>query len=118
MPRTPYSAKTLIAQVQLLRKKVTADLSEPDGLDVYRALSFDKATSKWLAPILWELDDPRIVEWIYEDGVATVTFSPKRNADDPQPFALDAAIMVAESRLESVVVDGQGNPAAPSDGQK
>lgn len=96
--RLPYAAHQLIEQVQDRRKKAKAEyVSDPDGLGVVRTIKFDKATSKWLAPILEALDDDRIREAeVTEAGYLHVTFVPTPNADDRRAFPLDEAEALAE----------------------
>lgn len=104
MARLPHSAKTLIGQVRdryRRRSDSQAGLNtgvphgEVDGFGVYRTVKFDKTSSKWLASVLAEVDDPRIVSVTTENGQTLVTFSHRTLADDRSPFPLDAAEIVA-----------------------
>lgn len=99
MPRLPYAAVTLIEQVKQHKKRAKAEpTGEVDGLGVWRTIAFDKATSKWLAPLLDEIDDPRIEGHEVEDGVLTVTLSPRIDADTRDEFPLaDAETVVGNS---------------------
>lgn len=99
--RIPYAARTLQSQVQERRNKAEIEpFGEEDGLGVVRTLRFDKATSKWLAPLLEAIapDDPR-VEWVEvtEAGYLHVTFVGTPDADQLDEFPLDDAAEVAES---------------------
>lgn len=89
--RLPYAAETLLDQV--LEEKPKAEMqnhSDPDGLDVVRTVKFDKRTSAWLADRLTD-EDPRIesVE-LTEAGYLHVTFVPGIEADQRDPFDLEA----------------------------
>lgn len=96
MPRIPHAAKTLIRQAVERKPQTKATREgEPDGLGVHRTISFNKATSKWLEPLLAELDDPRITGYEVEGGILSVTFSTGIDADDASEFPLDAAAEVA-----------------------
>lgn len=96
--RLPYAARQLIEQVQSQKKRAKAEpFGDPDGLRVVRTIKFDKTTSKWLAPILEQLDDDRLVETeTTEAGYLHVTFSPGPNADDRRPFPLAEAAALVE----------------------
>lgn len=91
--RIPYAAKVLTQQVAEQRKKATFEpVDEPDGLGVHRTIKFDKTTSKWLAPLLESISDPRIASAeITEAGYLHVTFVGSKYADDREPFPLYAA---------------------------
>jgi hypothetical protein len=90
MPRVPRAATALIGQVTDAKKRAKAEPhGDPDGLNVYRSISFDKTTSKWLTPILENSTDPRIVALGDDGGRLVVTFSPKVDADRRDAFALD-----------------------------
>lgn len=97
--RLPYAAKTLIKQVQATRKTAKAEPSgDPDGLGVVRSITFDKTSSKWLAPRLLNSDgyiDERIVDADMDAGRLTVTFSDRSAiADQRGAFVLDEADLV------------------------
>ena len=98
MPRLPYAAQTLIDQVTAERKSAKVTPGDPDGLDVYRTVEFDKATSKWLAPILQEIDDERIIGAGISHDVLTVVFTHRTVADDRAEFPLTDAETVADTR--------------------
>lgn len=91
--RIPHSAHTLIEQVRAEKKNAKAKpLGEPDGFGVVRTIAFDKATSKWLAPLLEGTDDRRIVSSeVNEDGVLEVSFSARTDADQRHSFFLNEA---------------------------
>lgn len=92
MPRLPYAAVTLIEQVTAQRKRAKAQpQGDTDGLNVHRSISFDKPTSKWLAPLLTDTTDRRIVGVADDGGRLVITFSPRTIADDRTPFSLDLA---------------------------
>lgn len=97
MARLTYGAKVLIAQVQERRSKASAEAAgEPDGLGVHRTIRFDKRTSKWLAPLLEAIEDPRVTDLHTTDaGYLHVTFTHKRDADRRDLFPLDDAAVVA-----------------------
>lgn len=103
MPRLPHGAVTFTEQVQALRKSAKFERGEPDGLGVVRSLTFDKATSKWLEPILDHLDDDRIVGYgTGSKGLLTVLFSEKSNvADQRDDYPLEAAAEVAADHAKS-----------------
>jgi hypothetical protein len=92
MPRLPYGAVTLIAQATDHKKSAKSEpVGEVDGYGVFRTIKFDKATSKWLAPLIRD-DDPRIEDSSLTDaGYLHVTFVPGPWADHKQPFNLDEA---------------------------
>lgn len=95
MPRIPYAAQRLIDDAKAHKPKAKVDAAragDPDGFGVFRTIAFNKATSKWLAPLLEVLNDPRIVQSVVnDDGLLEVTFSPRINADDRSPFPLREA---------------------------
>lgn len=90
MPRATYAARTLADQVTAARSRAKVKNTNPDGLNVYRSMSFDKPTSKWLHPLLEAIEDPRITALDFEDGVLTVTFSAGTDADTRDQFPLDS----------------------------
>lgn len=97
MARLTYGAKTLISQVEHHKPRSKAsEVGDPDGLGVVRTIKFDKATSKWLAPLLDEIEDPRIETMhVTEAGHLHVTFVSTPKADSRLPFPLDAASFLA-----------------------
>jgi len=61
--RIPHAATHLIEQVTEHRKSATYQHEgDPDGFDTVRTVSFDKGTSKWLAPLLEAAEDQPPVE--------------------------------------------------------
>lgn len=93
MSRLPYAAVVLIAQVSERHKRSTVGpFGDPDGLDVYRTIRFNKSTARWLTPLLEAIRDPRIanIETV-ETGHLLVTFIPGPLADHRDPFPLSAA---------------------------
>lgn len=98
MPRLPYAAETLLAQAKSKNKSAKMSPSgDPDGLDVFRTVTFDKASSKYLAPLIEHLGDPRIVDHSVSKDVLSVTFSPRPLADSRDDFPLgDAEAVVKE----------------------
>lgn len=97
-PRYPRAAKQMLSQMSERYKTaaMTSD-DEPDGLGVRRTVQFDKVSSKFLAKTLPLILDPRVVAVSTKDGVLSVTFSPKRDADEPHPFPFDEAETVSKS---------------------
>jgi hypothetical protein len=96
MARLPYAAKQLIKQASEAKPATKAKpVDEPDGLGVHRTVSFNKATSTWLKPLLEEIDDPRIASLeVDKGGLLEVTFVTTIAADDRTPFPLEAAEQV------------------------
>jgi hypothetical protein len=89
MSRIPHAATQLITQVQAERKSATfQNEGDPDGFDTYRTISFDKGSSKWLAPILEAAEDPRIAETHLLKERLHVTFVPGVEADHVDEFPL------------------------------
>ena len=90
MARLPYAAKQLISQVEAEKPKATHEVTdEPDGLNVHRTIKFDKRTSKWLAPLLDQIEDERIAEASLTDaGYLHVTFVAGPVADQRWEFPL------------------------------
>lgn len=102
MPRLPYGAETFIEQVQGLRKSAKFEQGDPDGFDVVRSITFDKATSKWLEPILDHLGDDRIVGYSTSKEQLTVDFSDESVvADQRDPYPLESAAEVAEDAAKT-----------------
>lgn len=52
MARIPYAMQTLIQQVFDHKEDAEVNVEEEDGLGVYRQVTFDEQTSKWLHPII------------------------------------------------------------------
>jgi len=91
MPRIPKAMKTLIAQVHETREDAEVNLGEPDGFNVYRQVSFDDQTSKWLTPIIDLIapKDARITNhFTSRGGMLIIDFSTGINADDNSRFLL------------------------------
>ena len=88
--RLPWAAYTLASQVKNKYPRSKWErVDGPDGLGVHRAIVFDRTSSKWLAPLLAVINDPRIATHeLGEDGRLTVTFSSGVNADTREPFPL------------------------------
>ena len=100
--RLPYGAETFIGQVQALRKSAKFEQGDPDGFDVVRSITFDKATSKWLEPILDQLDDDRIVDYSTNKEQLTVEFSEESFiADQRDPYPLEAAEEIADDAAKT-----------------
>lgn len=97
MARIPLAAKQLVRQATDAKPQTKAERAgEPDGFGTYRSVSFNKATSKWLEPLLTVLSDDRIESTESEDGILTVHFVPGRPSELSHPFDLDSAAVVAE----------------------
>lgn len=95
--RLPHAATVLTAQVQAKYKNATAErVGEPDGFNVIRSVKFDKTSSKWLAKVLPQLDDPRIAGFTEKGGQVTVEFTGRTIADQRDQFALEDAELVSE----------------------
>lgn len=97
MPRTPYAAKTLTDQVTALRKSAKFEMGDEDGLGVYRSVTFDKATTKFIGDALDYIEDDRIVGYgVGSKGELKVLFSERSTlADDREEFLIEDAITVA-----------------------
>lgn len=102
MSRLPYAATQLIDQVHAHEKRdATATQSGvatgfPDGLDVQRAIYFDKVTAKWLEPALRACADPRISGMHKDKAGLVVVFVPDTRSDYAHPFEIDEALRVLE----------------------
>lgn len=98
MSRLTYAARTLMRQIGD-KRNYDVKFGEPDGLGVVRDIRFDKRTSKWLAPLLEAIEDPRIAEAnVTEAGYLHVTFVAGPQADDRRKFPLDDAATVRSSQ--------------------
>lgn len=99
MARLPYAAKTLIAQATARKPRTKAEPhGDVDGLGVHRTIKFNKETSKFLAPLLEQIDDERIEDFeVTEAGYLHVTFVATPDADQRAEFPLSAAEEVAAS---------------------
>lgn len=98
MSRITHAAKQLLNEVGAQRKtaKHTRE-GDADGLGVVRTIKFDKATSKWLYPILEASADDRIESLDLSKDQLSVTFVSGPKADKRDPFRL----VEVESVLDS-----------------
>jgi hypothetical protein len=102
MPRLPHGAETLIEQVRELRKSAKYEQGDPDGYDVVRSITFDKATSTWLGDALDYIDDDRIADVTTDKGLTTVHFHADSHiADQRDHYPLEDAITVAEDEKKT-----------------
>jgi hypothetical protein len=98
MPRMPYAMKTLTDQIKDLREKAKFEAGDEDGFGVYRSVTFDKATTKWLGHAFDYIEDERIVGYRVSKDQLTVVFSDRSvEADQRDPFLIDEAQTVAAS---------------------
>lgn len=99
MPRLPYAAKVLIETVQAEKPKATYEVAdEPDGFGVHRTIKFDKRTSKWLEPILDQIEDERIEDChLTDNGYLHVTYVAGPVADQRWPYPIADAAEVARA---------------------
>lgn len=98
MSRTPHAARKFVEQVKDMRKSAKFEHHNEDGFGTLRSVTFDKPTSKWLAPILDEFDDERISGISNQGGKVTVTFTHRPPGESAESFPLEAAKTVADSR--------------------
>lgn len=116
MARIPHGAEQLIAQVrELMEGEVEVELSDLDGLNVYRTIKFDKDTSEQVAPLFDQfLDtDERIQEWTEtEAGYVYITFVGTPNADWRTAYPLWDALAVVNEEPSS---DSEPDEPTPSD---
>jgi hypothetical protein len=89
--RLPHAAQQLKKQILDLKPRAKVEPhGDPDGLGVRRSLIVrDKATAKWLLPILHVIEDPRIA--LLEEmssGHVVIHFVTTRIADERTPFQL------------------------------
>lgn len=116
MPRIPLAAKQLRDQLNHSLNRTTAEsraatavpAGDPDGLGVYRTVSFDETASKGLAEKLEALADPRVESFKDVDGQLEVTFVSTVKADTRDPFTLAAA----ELALQMAEEESAAEPAA------
>jgi hypothetical protein len=102
MPRLPHGAETFIEQVKELRKSAKYEQGDPDGFDVVRSITFDKATSQWLGDALDYIDDDRIEDVTTSKDQTTVHFATESAvADQRDPYPLEDAITVAEDEKKT-----------------
>lgn len=100
MSRVSRAAKTLAAEVTALKPDAEIEMvGEPDGFGVVRSIKFDEITSAWLAPLLVELADKRVVEHhVTEAGYLHVELTGSlARGEDRSPFHLAAAQEVVEA---------------------
>jgi hypothetical protein len=98
MPRMPYAMKALIDEVAAARKTAKFDLGDEDGLGVYRSVTFDKATTKWLGHAFDYVEDDRIIGYSVSKDQMTVLFSHRSSeADRKDGFLIADAQTVAAS---------------------
>lgn len=100
MPRIPYAMKTLIDEVTAARKSAKYEVGDADGVGVYRSITFDKATTKWLGHTFdYVEDDGRIIGYgAGSKDTLTVLFSERSTeADRRDPFLIADAQTVASS---------------------
>lgn len=91
MARICRAALTLADQVKSERKRVRwSEHGEADGLDIIRAVRFDKSTGAWLEPLLQEVGDPRVKGLEQTDKGLVVTFVDSTQADYRHRFILDS----------------------------
>lgn len=95
MARMPYAAKVFTDQVKGLRKSAKFEVGDEDGLGVYRTVTFDKATTRWLGHALDYIEDDRIVGYSVTKDQMTVLFSHRHIADSKEPFLVEDAVTVA-----------------------
>lgn len=97
--RLVYGAKQLVRQVTDERPNASHLWGTPDGLEVVRTIRWDKRTSKWLAPLLEAIGDPRIEQLHLTDaGYLYVTFVPTHRADSNDKFPLEEAKAVLREK--------------------
>jgi hypothetical protein len=101
MPRQTRAALRLLQEAQGLRHSAKGQPhGDPDGFGVYRAIKFDKNTSKWLAPALEDIGDARIESVNLTDaGYLHVTFVGRPQADHRDPFYLAERLEIASARV-------------------
>lgn len=91
MARICKAALTLTGQVKDERKRARwSEHGEADGLDIIRAVRFDKSTGAWLKPLLEETADPRIKSLDQTEKGLVVTFVDSTQADYRHRFILPA----------------------------
>lgn len=89
------AARQLITQVQHFKPNAKAkSVGDPDGIGVLRSISFDKATSKWLTPILEVIADERIASIDTTNTGTVVTFVADTRSDHRTEFPLGAVFDV------------------------
>jgi hypothetical protein len=87
--RLPYGADDLIAAIRASHPDATVEPGNLDGYQVYRSVTFDQATSTWLAAILDRPLDPRLHAAEYYEGILTLYFvHASSRADQRGPWVL------------------------------
>lgn len=110
MSRVSRAAKTLAAEVTALKPDAEIEMvGEPDGFGVVRSIKFDEITSAWLAPLLVELADKRVVEHhVTEAGYLHVELTGSlARGEDRSPFHLAAAQEVVEAGTQDPQQDDE-----------
>lgn len=111
MARVPHAAKILAQQVRdhygrnadsAAGRGTMEPTGDPDGFGVHREVVFDKTSSKWLEPLIGQMNDSRIVGTRTEKGRLVVQFSGRVDADTKTEFPLGAAATVAEAEEPEV----------------
>lgn len=98
MPRMPYAMKTLLDEITGERKSAKYEVGDEDGLGVYRSVTFDKPTTKWLGHTFDYVEDDRIIGYSVSKDQMTVLFSHKSSeADRKDGFLIPEAQTVAAS---------------------
>lgn len=97
MAGTIPAMRQLLEQVAARNPDVDYELSDVDGFDRYRSVTFDEATAEWLIPALRVIEDPRIADTVDRK----VTFVGDVRADFAQPFPIeDVADILSEPEPE------------------
>lgn len=108
MSRIPYAAEQLLTQVAAHRPEAEVTNGEPDGIGVIRSFSFDKATSRWLWPLMKDDLDARLARGELVRGVLTLTFQSRSAlADDRKPFDLPAPKTLPTAKPEEQPENGE-----------
>lgn len=98
MPRIPHAMKTLIDEVTAERKTAKYETGDEDGLGVFRSVTFDKPTTKWLGHAFDYVEDDRIIGYSVSKDQMTVLFSHRSSeADRKDGFLIADAQTVASS---------------------
>jgi hypothetical protein len=98
MSRLCNAAIQLIEQVNSTGHTIAVKaVDAPDGFGRHRSIQFDARTSKWLAPVLDVIKDPRIAFVDYAGkGRATITFVGDARADNRDDYPLHEVRQVLE----------------------
>jgi len=92
----PRGAEQLVQQATDYEGVTYEVTGEPDGFGVHREVTFDKETSKWLAPVLQAIEDDRIERMEDRRGKLAVIFVPDARADFDHEYPIDEVIAVFE----------------------